>query len=242
MTSILPNLWIFLGIVNLLFLLQMMLLYLLLRGSHLLHYLQRESNNSFPVDYSTSTRPGWNSTHRYVTRFRKKHLAHTCLIDDSSDATPLDKNLYSAFIAVQDSYPIHSGTELSFLEHFSCAAQSNPDVLYFGSMLRDPDRSHFETDMIREVSDLIQTNTVELTLCSCIPLGLKILPVIWSFRWKWAPDWSIIKHKARLCPHGGHQIEGEHFWATYAPVVNWRTVLWVLVLSLLADLKSRQIL
>jgi hypothetical protein len=200
---------------------------------------QRESDN--PSHMDNSTRPGWNSAHRYETRFRKKHLAHTCLLDDSPDATPFDDNLYSAFIAVQDSYPIHSGTELSFLEHIACAAQSNPDVLHFGSMIRDPDRSHFETDMIREVSDLLQTNTMELTLRSSIPLGLKILPAIWSFRRKRAPDWSILKHKARLCPHGGHQIEGEHFWATYAPVVNWRTVRLVLVLSLLADLKSRQI-
>ncbi len=38
-----------------------------------------------------------------------------------------------------------------------------------------------------------------------------------------------------------NQVEGEHFWATYAPVVNWRTVHLVLILSLLADLKSCQI-
>ncbi len=64
---------------------------------------------------------------------------------------------------------------------------------------------------------------------------------IWSFRRKHAPDWTIINHKARLCPHGGKQVEGEHFWATYAPVVHWPTVRLVLILSLLANLKSRQI-
>jgi hypothetical protein len=47
--------------------------------------------------------------------------------------------------------------------------------------------------------------------------------------------------KIRLCPHGGKQVEGEHFWETYAPVTNWRTVRLVLILSLLADLKSQQI-
>ncbi len=188
-----------------------------------------------------SPRSGWNPTHRYETRFRKKFTAHTCVFDNTADDTPFDDNLYSAFIAVQDSYPIHSGTELSFLEHFSCAAQSNPDVLHYGSMLRDPDRPLFETDMCREVSDLLRLGTVEITLRSCVPLGLKILPAIWSFRRKRAPDWSILKHKARVCPHGGHQVEGEHFWETYAPVVNWRTVRLVLVLSLLRNLQSRQI-
>lgn len=95
--------------------------------------------------------------------------------------------------------------------------------------------------MQREVSDLFRTNTVELFLRASVPLGLKILSAIWSFRRKRAPDWSILKHKSRICPHGGQQIEGENFWETYAPVVNWQTVRLVLILSLLADLKSRQI-
>ena len=51
----------------------------------------------------------------------------------------------------------------------------------------------------------------------------------------------VLKYKARLCPHGGKQIEGENFWATYAPVVYWRTVRLALILSLLGNLKSRQI-
>ncbi len=107
-------------------------------------------------------------------------------------------------------------------------------------MLKDPDRSSFETDMIREVNDLITTDTVEITPKASVPSILKILPSIWSFRRKHAPDWTIINHKARLCPHGGKQVEGEHFWATYTPVVNWHTVRLVLILSFLANLKSRQ--
>jgi hypothetical protein len=54
---------------------------------------------------------------------------------DTSLETPFDENLYSAFIAVQDLYPISSSTELSFIEHYACAALSNPDVLHYGSML-----------------------------------------------------------------------------------------------------------
>lgn len=137
--------------------------------------------------------------------------------------------------------PITSSSELSFLEHYACATKSNSDVLHYGAMIRDPDRSFFETDMQREVSDLFRTNTVELVPRASVPLGLKILSAIWSFRRKRAPDWSILKYKSRICPHGGQQIEGENFWETYAPVVNWRTVRLVLILSLLADLKSRQI-
>jgi hypothetical protein len=184
--------------------------------------------------------PGWNSDHRYESRFHKRFTALTS-IDDASTA-PFDESLYSAFISVQDSYPIHSITDISFIECYACAAPSNPDILHYGSMLCDPDRSSFELDMQREMSDLLRTNTVELSHRNAVPSGMKILSSIWSFCCKRAPDWSILKYKSRLCPHGGQQIEGEHFWETYAPVVNWRTVRLVLILSLLSNLKSRQLI
>jgi hypothetical protein len=95
--------------------------------------------------------------------------------------------------------------------------------------------------LVHEVNDLLHSDTVELSLCSSVPSNTKILPSIWSFRCKRAPDWTVLKHKACLCPHGGKQVEGEHFWETYAPVINWRTVRLSLILSLLANLKSRQI-
>jgi hypothetical protein len=135
---------------------------------------QREPDTTFQkeaTDSGTHPQPGWNSNQHYETRFCKKHLGNTCFLEDSSDDVSFDENLYSAFISMQDSHPIHSGTELSFLEHFSCAAQSNPDVLHFGSMLHDRDRIHFEADMVREVNDLIHSDTIEVTsfLCTCWP-------------------------------------------------------------------------
>jgi hypothetical protein len=153
----------------------------------------------------------------------------------------LDAEIYSAFIAVQDSYPIHSTSDPPILEYLSCAASTDAGVLHFGAMLKDPDRPLFEQDMIREVSDLLHTKTVEITPHSSIPADFSALPSIWSFRQKRAPDWTILKHKARLCPHGGKKVKGKHFWARYSPVINWCAVHLVLILSLLADFKSRQI-
>jgi hypothetical protein len=105
-------------------------------------------------------------------------------------------------------------------------------------MQKDSDRSSFEKDMRREMTDLVASHTVEVTPCSSLPFCTRVLQAIWSFRRKRAPDLSIIKHKARICPHGGEQVEGLNYWDTYAPVVSWRTVHLVLILSLLADLKS----
>ena len=47
---------------------------------------------------------------------------------------------------------------------------------------------------------------------------------IWSFKRNRFPDGRILKHKARLCAHGGMQKWGINYWDTYAPVVNWISV------------------
>jgi hypothetical protein len=104
-----------------------------------------------------------------------------------------------------------------------------------------PDREYFEQDMCREMTVLFDSNTLELISRSSIPSDNKPLQAIWSFRCKRHPDWTISKYRARVCPHGGQQIEGIKYWDTYAPVMSWRTVRLTLVLSLLSGLKSRQV-
>jgi len=123
---------------------------------------------------STPSRPGWNASHGYDTHFQKKILANTASTSDFSSS--LDHDLYSAFISAQDFYPIHSTSDLSFLEHFSCVASTNPDVLHYGVMLKDSDQPPFEQDMIHEVNDLLHSNTVEVCTHSSIPTTTKVLP------------------------------------------------------------------
>jgi hypothetical protein len=108
-------------------------------------------------------------------------------------------------------------------------------------MLWDTDKEHFKQDMRREITDLLASNTLEVIPCSSIPPDNKPLQAIWSFRRKRRPDWTIMKYKARLCPHGGQQVEGINYWETYAPVVSWRSIRLTLVLSLLSGLKSCQV-
>jgi hypothetical protein len=165
------------------------------------------------------------------TSFLQDSLPKKILRYSSHCPRPLfDDSTLSAFISVQDNFPITSH-ERNFLEHYACAIPSNSDVLHDGAMLHDTDKALFEDDMHHEIADLLWTDTVEVVPCSTIPSTNKVLPAIWSFHHKRAPDWSIIKHKARLCPHGGKQIDGEHSWETPDPVVNWRTIRLVLILS-----------
>ena len=58
---------------------------------------------------------------------------------------------------------------------------------------------------------------------SLLPTSAHIIQLIWSFKRKINPFEEIIKHKARLCVHGGTHQEEIYFNNTFAPVVNWST-------------------
>ena len=69
----------------------------------------------------------------------------------------------------------------------------------------------------------------------------KTIKAIWSFKRKRRPDGSLLKHKARLCAHGGMQQYGENYWDTYAPVVNWASVRLMMTFALINKMHSRSI-
>jgi hypothetical protein len=195
------------------------------------------TSNSPPRTYS-----GWNKTHPYNTHFKRQFIAN---IATTSSATPTNffsETTINALLATQDLAPIIDINSYHALQNIVIDNSSiAKDTLHYGEMQRDPDRLHFETDMRREVSDLLTTDTVEVVHRSTVPTDNPPLPIIWSFRRKRHPDWTISKYRSRACPHGGHQIEGINYWDTYAPVVSWRTVRLTLILSLLSGLKSRQV-
>jgi len=180
---------------------------------------------------------GWNSSHKYNTRFRLKHSANTAI--PAIDSTYHDPLLHE-FFSHHDINPLTTPQCFQSTPSFS---STNPiqDILHFRDMIKDADCPHFEKDMCRKIDDLLASNTITVVPRSIVPCDNTILQAIWSFRRKRAPDWSVLKHKARLCPHGGMQIEGINYWDTYAPVIDWRTVRLTLILSLLSGLKSRQV-
>ena len=64
---------------------------------------------------------------------------------------------------------------------------------------------------------------------------------IWSFKRKRKPDGLLLKHKARLCAHGGQQRWGGSYWETYSPVVNMLTVRLLLSICKIHNLQSKDI-
>jgi hypothetical protein len=63
----------------------------------------------------------------------------------------------------------------------------------------------------------------------------------WVFRIKRYPDGSLRKLKARFCARGFEQVEGVDFPETFAPVVNWTTVRFLLMMSILLGLSTKQV-
>ena len=56
--------------------------------------------------------------------------------------------------------------------------------------------------------------------CKDLPIGMKTIMAIWSFKCKQFPDGTLNKHKGSLCAHGGQQTWGYDYRETYAPVVS----------------------
>jgi hypothetical protein len=135
---------------------------------------------------------------------------------------------------------LDDGTSNSMHSLAFSATLADNEVFHYGHTMKQPDRAFFITAMVKEVEDLTKAGVWKLRRKSEIGTS-NLVNAIWSFKRKRAPDGTIIKHKARLCAHGGMQIEGEHFWETYSPVVQMTAVRLLLTLSLLLNLKSRSI-
>jgi len=118
---------------------------------------------------------------------------------------------------------------------------ADTETFHYGDAMKQPDKLLFMKAMVKEVQDLLNSKVFELKRRSEITSGQKPIKSIWSFKRKRAPDGTYLKHKARLCAHGGMQIPGEHFWDTYSPVVQMSTVRLLLTLSLILGMKTRSV-
>ena len=96
--------------------------------------------------------------------------------------------------------------------------------------IKEDDASHFIKAMEKEIHDHEYRGHWEVVKRNEIPRDTKTIQPSWSFKPNRFPDRTLKKHKARLCAHGGMQQWGVNYWKTYAPVVNWISVRFLLVL------------
>ena len=112
------------------------------------------------------------------------------------------------------------------------ADQSNNDTLYYGQAMKAEDADDFKAAMNKEVKDLYEADVFDIIPIEDKPKDRKLIKFIWSFKRKRSLIGVLIKHKARLCVHGGMQEKGVDYFNTFAPVVNWNTVRFLLTLSI----------
>lgn len=86
------------------------------------------------------------------------------------------------------------------------------DTYTLKQMLQQNDKNDFIEAMKKEVLDHESHGHWTVIPRSMMPIGIKTIMAIWSFKRKRFPDGRIMKHKARLCAHRGMQTWGENYW------------------------------
>ena len=92
-----------------------------------------------------------------------------------------------------------------------------------------------------EIQSLMRKDTWEII--SRKPIAdQNMLPGTWYFKCKRKPDWTIRKFKAPYCVRGDIQnIMSPKPLNSYSPVVQWATVMLMLILQCIIGLKSQSI-
>ena len=111
----------------------------------------------------------------------------------------------------------------------------------FQNAMKQEDKLDFVDAMEKEILDHEQGAHWSIVHRRTLPNATRPIKAIWSFKRKRKPDGELLKHKARLCAHGGMQQWGNNYWETYSPVVNMLTVRLILALAKIHNLDSKAI-
>ena len=96
---------------------------------------------------------------------------------------------------------------INHVHSFTTMVENNESYT-FKEMLNQEDKSSFIQAMLNEVEEHENRGHWTPVLRSSMPSGSKTILSIWSFKRKRGPDGRLLKHKARLCAHGGMQRWG----------------------------------
>jgi hypothetical protein len=118
---------------------------------------------------------------------------------------------------------------------------SSNECFTFKQAMKQEDKMSFVEAMEKGINDHESRNHWYIVHRDTLPAKAKPIKAIWSFKRKRAPDGSLLKHKARMCAHGGMQQWGDSYWETYSPVVNMLTVRLILAIAKIHKLDSKAI-
>jgi hypothetical protein len=99
--------------------------------------------------------------------------------------------------------------------------------------LGGPDRVHWEKARMKELDGISDRDTWE---DSAVPKGKKAVSSKWAFRVTWDTD-GAIKYRARIVARGFSQVPDRDFDSTYAPTLQFKTLLVMLGLIAHEDME-----
>ena len=138
----------------------------------------------------------------------------------NSNATFIEQAI-NRFHEVNDLY---NGT-LNKVHHFlySIGISSN-HCFTFKQAMEQEYKLSFVDAMEKEFSENKENGNWTVVHCKNLPKNKNPIKEIWYFKQNCKPDRAFLKHKARLCTHGGMQQWGDIYWETYFPVFNMLSV------------------
>ena len=121
-------------------------------------------------------------------------------------------------------------------------ANSNPDVMYWHEAMKQKDREEFIKAAQKEVQDHSDNGLWEVVKRKDIPKGALISRGVWScVRKRRLKTREVYKWKSRLAYDGSMQEKGVNYWETYAPVIQWPVVRFVLTMALTQGWHIKQV-
>ena len=157
------------------------------------------------------------STNKIVKTIFSLFIACTAVFASSivTTATALTTYVDSLNCAVLHSQRVNTHFDgiLNTIHHVVLTAVAGDNDAYtLKDVFKQDDKSDFIQSMLKEVEDHEQRNHWTVLPKSEVPKGTKTIMSIWPFKRKRYPDGRVLKHKARLCVHGGMQKWGENYW------------------------------
>ena len=122
------------------------------------------------------------------------------------------------------------------------ANKSDPDTMYMHQVMWQPDKEQFKQAMLDEINAHTENKHCKIIERREVPEGVKVLPSVWAMKRKRRiSTGKIYKWKARLNLHGGKQEHGINYWETYAALLAWPTIQFMLTQAIIMGWKTRQI-
>jgi hypothetical protein len=121
-------------------------------------------------------------------------------------------------------------------------ASTDPDTMYHHQAMKQPDKEKFQEAMRKECEAHYKEGNYKLIQRSELPEGATLLSSVWQMKRKRKPSTGeISKYKARMNVDGSQMIKGLHYEETYAPVVQWATIRFLISMAILNNWHTRQL-